>query len=160
MARRPAAAPAESVASGRHPPRVAYLIGRLDRALHRHIAAAVGPFGLTVPEYTALSVLQARGPLSNARLAERSFITPQSMNALVKALEAKGAVLRQPDPSHGRVILFSLSPQGTELLARCDTAVDSLEATMLARLDDGQRAELKSNLRDCVRALSAMSAEL
>jgi DNA-binding MarR family transcriptional regulator len=159
MARRPATAPAVSTVAGRHPPRVAYLVGRLDRALHRHIAAAVGPFGLTVPEYTALSVLQARGPMSNARLAERSFITPQSMNALVKALEAKGTVLRQPDPSHGRVILFSLSPQGTDLLARCDTAVDTLEMAMLAGLDDRQRADLKSHLRGCVRALGALLTE-
>jgi DNA-binding MarR family transcriptional regulator len=160
MARRPAAVPAVSAASGRNPPRVAYLVGRLDRALHRHIAAAVAPFGLTVPEYTALSVLQARGPLSNARLAERSFITPQSMNALVKALEAKGTVLRQPDPSHGRVILFSLSPQGVDLLARCDAAVDSLEATMLAGLDDRQRGDLRERLQACVRALGTLSIEV
>ena len=86
----------------------AYLIGRLDRALRRHLAEAVRPFGLTVPQYTALAVLRSRGELSNARLAERSFMTPQAANEMVKLMESRQWLSRQPDPTHGRIVLILL----------------------------------------------------
>ena len=51
--------------------RIAYSVGRLERAVRRRLAAVTRRFGLTVAQYTALSVLHARGPLSNAQLARR-----------------------------------------------------------------------------------------
>ncbi|MCQ9371865.1 MarR family transcriptional regulator, partial [Corynebacterium sp. 35RC1] len=76
-----------------------YLIGRTDRIVKRRLGEALAPHGLTVPQFTALSVLHARGSLSNAQLAERSFMSPQSANEVVKAMEARGWVTRTPDPT-------------------------------------------------------------
>jgi len=59
-------------------PRLSYAIARLDRVLRRRLTAAVEPTGLTLPAYTALSVLRAQDGLSNAQLARRSLVTPQS----------------------------------------------------------------------------------
>ena len=54
-------------------PRLSYVIGRLDRVLRRRLGAALEPAGLTLPAYTALSVLRDRDGLSNAQLARRSL---------------------------------------------------------------------------------------
>ena len=47
-------------------------------------------YGLTTLQYTTLSVLGAAGELSNAQLARRSYMTPQSMSEVIEALEGPG----------------------------------------------------------------------
>lgn len=135
--------------------RTAYLVGKLDRVLRRRIAEAVAPYGLSVPQYTALSVLNARGVLSNAQLAERSFISPQAANEMVKAMEEHGWLLREPHPSHGRILHLRLTPRGTALLSQCDAAVDEVEADLLKDLLPGERDDLQRLLRACFSALAS-----
>ncbi len=76
------------------PTRLSYLIGQLDRAVSRRLSETLARHGLTRPQYTALSVLRARGRSSNAQIAERSFITPQAANEVVKTMETNGWVMR------------------------------------------------------------------
>jgi len=116
-------------------PRLSYVIGRLDRVLRRRLAAAVEPTGLTLPAYTALSVLRASGRLSNARLARLSLVTPQSMSEVLAQLVEKGYVRRRADPEHGRVIQIELTKAGSRALTRADRAVDEVEQEMLAGAD-------------------------
>jgi len=145
---RPAQVPA------RPPQKTAYLVGRLDRVLRRRIAEALAPHGLTVPQYTALSVLNARGALSNAQLAERSLTSPQAANEMVKAMEEHGWLSREPHPSHGRILHLKLTARGMALLAQCDAAVDEVEADLLRDLLPDERSELQRLLRVCLGALS------
>ena len=46
---------------------------------------------LSLNQYTTLSVLDQRGGLSNAQLARRSLVSPQSMNEVLLALEQRGS---------------------------------------------------------------------
>ena len=94
-------------------PRVSYVIGRLDRALRREIGALVAPHGLSVPQYTVLSILRDRTGLSNAQLARRSFVTPQSMNEVIASLERDGLVARSPAANHGRVLETAVTEAGS-----------------------------------------------
>lgn len=135
---------------------VCYLIGRLDHALNRRIRDALAPLGLSVAQYTMLSFLEAQAQLSNAQLAERSLISPQSANEMIKAMEAKGWVARQADPSHGRIVRLSLTPEGQLQLAEAHARVWRLEAHMLARLTEEQRVALPGTLREILHALSAI----
>ena len=80
-------------------PRLSYVIGRLDRVLRRRLTAAVEPAGLTLPAYVALSVLRAQDGLSNAQLARRSLVTPQSMSEALTQLVERGYVRRRADPA-------------------------------------------------------------
>ena len=136
-------------------PRIGYVVGRLDRALRREIAALVAPFGLTVPKYTALSILRDRPGLSNAQLARRTYVTPQSMNEVLIALEADGLIVRSPAANHGRVVEVVLSDRGNEVLAACDRAVTHMENAMLADLDEAGREQLLEALVNCVYRLGA-----
>ncbi len=136
-------------------PRIGYVVGRLDRALRREIAALVEPHGLTVSKYTALSILRDRPGLSNAQLARRSYVTPQSMNEVLVALEADGFIVRSPAANHGRVVEVTLSARGNEVLAACDRAVTHMENAMLADLDEAGREQLVEALVNCVYRLGA-----
>ena len=136
-------------------PRIGYVIGRLDRALRREIGALVAPHGLTVPKYTALTILRDRPGLSNAQLARRSYVTPQSMNEVLATLEADGLIVRAPAANHGRVVEVTLSDRGHAVLAACDRAVTHMENAMLADLDEAGREQLLETLVNCVYRLGA-----
>jgi DNA-binding MarR family transcriptional regulator len=134
-------------------PRLSYVMGRLDRVLTRRLSAAVEPIGLSLPAYTALSVLRVRDGLSNAHLARLSLVTPQSMSEVLSQLVAKGYVRRRAEPGHGRVIRIELTKAGSRALERGDRAVDEVEREMLVSLDADEAARLRAALQLCGRAL-------
>jgi DNA-binding MarR family transcriptional regulator len=136
-------------------PRLSYVIARLERALRRELADRIQPHGLTVPQYTTLSVLRARSGLSNAQLARRSYITPQTMSEVIAALEEKGLVEREPDPGHRRILRIKVTAKGRRVMARCDAAVEAMEEAMLAELSQDDRDRLIASLRTCVHSLGA-----
>jgi DNA-binding MarR family transcriptional regulator len=146
---------ADRKAPARPAPRISYVIGRLDRALRRQLDESVGAHGLTALQYTTLSVLRARSGLSNAQLARRSFMTPQSMSEVLARLEQKGLIRRGADPDHGRILRVELTPAGHELLAACDRAVDGIEEAMLEQLTPDERETFAAWLTGCVRMLGA-----
>jgi DNA-binding MarR family transcriptional regulator len=109
--------------------------------------------GLTLGQYTALSVFCSSGRLSNAKLAERTMVSPQAANELIKSMEKNGWIVRKPDPNHGRIINISLTREGKQLLTRCNKVIAKLEREMLKGLSDRQIATLHGQLRNAVGML-------
>ena len=137
-------------------PRISYIVARLERAVRAAVNERVRPHGLTTLQYTTLSVLGARGqPLSNAQLARRAYMTPQSMMEVIDALERKGLIRRDPHPSHRRVFPATMTAKGRRVLKACDAAVEEMEDEMRAGLSRGERDSLLVCLKTCVRALHA-----
>ena len=133
--------------------RIAYLIGRVDSALRRAIWEAVSPMNLTLQQFTALSVLRGHDHLSNAELAERTFMTTQ-------ALVRKALIMRRPHPSHGRIIQLRLTAKGEALRSRADAAVLRVEQRMLARLTAATRHGFREHLKACLRALDEHAVDV
>ncbi len=146
----PSVAPREGV-----PPRVGYLIYRVERRLRVRLDDAVRAHGVTTTEYVTLSVLRERDGLSCAQLARWAFVTPQAMNLVVKALERRGLVRRRPDPRHGRVLRASVTPDGLAVLDGCDRGMDEIEAVMLDGLSPETLASVRGALTSCARSLEA-----
>jgi DNA-binding MarR family transcriptional regulator len=136
-------------------PGISYVLGRLDLALTRSLSEGLASLGVTLPQYTALSVLRERGALSNAQLARRVLITPQSTIKVIAALENKGLITRVPDPDHGRILRTLLTPSGQDVLAACDRVTAQVEAKMMEELSAQERAVLRAGLKSCVRSLGA-----
>ncbi len=139
-------------------PRVTYLVGRLNRVLRRRLGDALAAFRVSVPQYTTLSVLHARGNLSNAELAKRAFISPQAMNEVIQGLEARKLVTRQPSSSHGRIVQLLLTQRGLDVMHDCDAAVHRLEQSMLGGLSGLERKMLPGVLAACAHALEHPAA--
>ncbi|MGH8149729.1 MAG: MarR family winged helix-turn-helix transcriptional regulator [Steroidobacteraceae bacterium] len=135
--------------------RIAYSVGRLERAVRRELSRLTRRFGLTVAQYTALSVLRARGEVSNAQLARRSFVSPQAMNELIQAMAGKALLAREPHREHGRIVTLRLTSKGERVLAECDAGVERFEHAMLGRLSEAERAQFQALLRACIEALEA-----
>jgi DNA-binding MarR family transcriptional regulator len=134
-------------------PTLLYLVGRMDRVVRRHIHEVVKARGVSVNQYTTLSVLARRSGLSNAQLARRALVSPQSMNEVLLTLERRGLVRRRAHPDHGRILQTQLTAKGRRLLAACDAGVREVEALMVGDLTPGEQAALRNGLLSGVRAL-------
>jgi DNA-binding MarR family transcriptional regulator len=134
-------------------PTLLYLIGRMDRVVRRHIDDVVKAKGLSVNQYTTLSVLDHRSGLSNAQLARRALVSPQSMNEVLLALERRGLVQRHAHPEHGRILQSRLTAKGRRVLRACDTGVQEVESLMLGNLSQSEQTVLRRGLLSGVRAL-------
>ena len=134
-------------------PTLLYLVGRIDRVVRRAIGAVLKAQGLSVNQYTTLSVLDRRSGLSNAQLARRALVSPQSMNEVLLTLEDRGFVRRRAHPGHGRILQARLTAKGRALLARCDADVYEVEARMVSGLRDEDRRALRSALLSGIRSL-------
>ena len=75
--------------------RVGYLIKRAQTVLHDAMVDALGPYGLTVTQFAVLTALEEEPGLSNADLARRAFVTPQSMHAVLQELESRQLLVRR-----------------------------------------------------------------
>jgi DNA-binding MarR family transcriptional regulator len=135
--------------------RISYVVARLERAVRAAINERVRPYGLTTLQYTTLSVLGRRGGLSNAQLARRSYMTPQSMSEVIEALERKGLIKRDQHPNHRRVFPATLTATGIKVLEACEEAVAIMEEEMLRDLSPDEREALYHGLVSSVRALHA-----
>jgi DNA-binding MarR family transcriptional regulator len=140
-------------------PHISYIVARLERALRKEIGRLVGPRGLSVAQYTTLSILRSRSGLSNAQLARRLWVTPQSMNEVISALERMGLIQRVPDAGNRRILRTALTPVGKETLAACDADILEMEGQMLGDIDAAGHDFLVDALEGCIRRINAVSDE-
>jgi DNA-binding MarR family transcriptional regulator len=134
-------------------PTLLYLVGRIDRVVRRAMGTVLEAQGLSVNQYATLSVLDRLSGLSNAQLARRALVSPQSMNEVLLALEQRGLVRRRAHPDHRRILQARLTAKGRALLARCDAEVHQVEARMVSGLSEDERAALRGALLSSIRTL-------
>jgi DNA-binding MarR family transcriptional regulator len=135
-------------------PRLTYLIKRLEMAERARMEEVLQAHGVTLHQYTALSLLERRDGLSSAQLARRHFVTPQAMNQLVASLERDGLIRREPDPANRKILRASLTDGGRATLTACHTAVDELEQRMLTGFTPDQVREFRAALERGLRGLT------
>lgn len=135
-----------------------YVVGRVNQGIRKEMRARLADLDLSVPEYTALSVLQARPGLSNAQLARRSLLAPQSMLEVLAKLESRGLVRREVDPAHGRILRAALTPAGRTLLARADPAIEAIQEWLLADVPERDRETVLHGMLSAMHKLSDRGA--
>jgi len=133
--------------------RLGYLLKRVQQALVVELDQRLRKLGMTTPQYAALAMLEQYPGASNANLAKRCFVTPQTMHQIVGRLEQHALVLRQPHPEHGKIRQAQLTTEGTRRLQQAHGEVLEVEVQMVRHLseDDRQRAEVL--LKTCLAAL-------
>lgn len=139
--------------------RPGFLIKKAQAVLHAHMTRALHEHGVTLTQFAVLTALAEEPGLSNADLARRAFITPQSMNETLRDLEQRAWVTRSRHPTHGRILRIELTDAGRATLQACEETVTVIEQRMLADLDAGQRRQLASALRSCIAALNPAQSD-
>jgi DNA-binding MarR family transcriptional regulator len=123
-----------------------YLIKRAQAAIHVRLEEIVSAHDLGIPQFVVLSFLSETPGLTNADLARRAFVTPQSMNEVLKQLEASGLVDRRQNPTNARILNAYLTRTGSKKRTAASSQVLDLEARLLSGLTSDERQTLNRSL--------------
>ena len=134
--------------------RPGWLLKRAQDELNSAMTAALHGLGATVSEYAVLTALADEPGMSNADLARRAYVTPQTMNQVLRELERRGWVSRHPHPGHGRILQAELTGAGRQVLGACHHAVGAVEEQMLSGLGPAERKQLVAALQSCIAGLA------
>jgi DNA-binding MarR family transcriptional regulator len=106
---------------------IGFALKQAQQALRTHLDSGLREIGLTTPQYAVLAFLEVEAGASNAALARRAFVTPQTMQAILVALERAGLIARIPHPEHGRVQMTELTARGRGALETASGIVADAE---------------------------------
>jgi DNA-binding MarR family transcriptional regulator len=139
------------------PPQPDFLVQlrRTQHAVRTRLDADLGVTGLTTPQYAVLETLKREGEFSASDLAREFGMTAQTLNVLVKSLEANGLLRRSRHPTHGRILLASLTPAGRRALERGRALGIAVQDRVLA----GLTASDRQTLLRLLQAIEQRSAE-
>ena len=110
--------------------------------LLRRVRGEAGQEGLSWSQAAAMGRLDRTGPMTTADLARAEMVKPQSMGSLLAELEQDGLVERQPHPTDGRQILFSLTDAGVAARRQRHAAKLAWLSAAIARLAVDERRTL------------------
>lgn len=130
-----------------------YLLKEASSALRAAMEEVLRPLGMTITHYSCLELLAQRPGSSNSDLARGAFVTRQSMNVLLQALERDGVVERPATAPSGKALPTRLTEKGRRDLAEASAAVRSVERRMLGGMTDAEQAAARTALRSMVQAL-------
>ena len=136
-------------------PRLLYLVKQLESAIRARMDLVLRSRRITVPQYTALTVLEQHDDMSAAQLARHTFVTAQAMDGVVGALEDAQLIVRHRDPENRRRLVISLTERGRALLEDCRQDIDHIEAVAFSALTADERSSLGEWLSEGRRALAA-----
>jgi DNA-binding MarR family transcriptional regulator len=135
-----------------HQPDFLIQLRRTQHAVRTRLDADLAPTGLTTPQYTVLATLEREGALSASDLARGFGMTAQTVNLLVKGLETGGLLRRDSHPTHGRILLASLTAAGRRALRRGRALAVDAQDRVLLRLSASERATLMRHLVEIEQA--------
>jgi DNA-binding MarR family transcriptional regulator len=130
-----------------------YLLKEASSALRSAMEDVLRPLGMSVTHYSCLELLAQRPGLSSSELARGAFVTRQTMNVLLQALERDGYVSRPAEAPVGKVLPTRLTPRGRRSLEKASAAVRSVEARMLADLTETEQSDAFRILQSMIRSL-------
>ncbi|WP_395245114.1 MarR family winged helix-turn-helix transcriptional regulator [Agromyces sp. MMS24-K17] len=106
------------------------------------VGAALAAHGMRRQHFSVLHALAEQGSVSQAELGRRLGIDRSDLHTVLGDLEASALIVRTPDPRDLRRNAVAITPLGEEALGELDRAIDGAQQTLLAPLDDAERAEL------------------
>lgn len=128
------------------------LIGALLRvpgqAIQRRIIKELNAAGFKELRVPHMAVLQFPGPdgVRPGTLAERSGMSKQAMNQLLRSLETLGYIVRSDAPNEGRARIVRLTKRGHATYAKIHEILRDIEREWSAELGPGSFNKLKALL--------------
>jgi DNA-binding MarR family transcriptional regulator len=109
-------------------------IVRIGETLTQHLTAVLGPFRLTLSQYSVLNSLRRAGEtgLTCGEIAEGLTTRDPDITRLVDRLELRGLVRRLRERPDRRVVRAQLTADGLLLLEQLDAPIGQLHARHVA----------------------------
>jgi DNA-binding MarR family transcriptional regulator len=131
---------------------IPYLLKSLHHTLRQAVDEALRAerIELSFADMATLYVLETEPGLTGAELARRLFVTPQTMNTLLRSLESDQDIERQPHPSNQRAERWYLTKSGASLLGKAKRAGEGVWARLLSALSSREVEQFKGFLQRCI----------
>ncbi|WP_405163827.1 MarR family winged helix-turn-helix transcriptional regulator [Nocardia sp. NBC_01499] len=123
---------------------IAMLLRRAQLRKQTACEAALAQVGVTLPQWGMLYAVAAEPDSSTHALALFIGQSDQSAGAVVARLEQRGLLERRPGA--GKAILHRITPDGAELLQRCNTIAEDVMTRLLTGLTDQSLRILRTSL--------------
>ena len=124
---------------------IAMLLRRAQLRKQLACEAALAEVGLTLPQWGMLYAVALEPDSSTHALALFIGQSDQSAGAVVARLEQRGLLERRPGT--GKAILHRITPDGEELVRRCNAIVEDVMTSLLTGLTDRSLRELGASLQ-------------
>ena len=109
-----------------------YLVRQASVAVRAAMEKALADLDITPPQFAVLTMVVAYPGASGADLARLTFLTPQTINVIVRNLERAGLVEKSAHALHGRILQLTATARGRALLRRCRGRVGAVEDRIAA----------------------------
>lgn len=103
--------------------------------------AVLKPFGLTHVQFVLLASLawlsdaeRPDDPVSQRALADQAATDPMMTSQVVRVLESRGWLTREPHPADGRAVALRITDDGVALVRRAVAAVEQCDEDFFAAL--------------------------
>jgi len=133
--------------------KVGYVLKQAQHALRIRLDGLLQAQDLTMAQYIALSLIEASPRITNAEIARRAFVTPQTMHRIVTDIESAGLVSASADPKNKRLVLRSLTDRGRVLIAYAHGVAATVEQQMLRHFAQEDRQQFVYYLRSAIENL-------
>jgi len=120
-----------------------YLIKEVQQDLRKKMDNTLIDIELTTPQYAVLSQLNEYPGLSNAELARKSFVTPQTMNLIVQNLEGRQLIIRSHSNKHGKIMNTAITEIGSNILKIANSLVFEVEEQIFGGLSKEETNDLR-----------------
>lgn len=117
---------------------VGLLLWQVTNRWQAAIRAALRPFELTHVQFVLLASLTwlgADAPVTQRDLAAHAATDPMMTSQVLRALESRALVTRQPHPDDGRAWSVAVTARGAALANRANAAVEACDADFFAALE-------------------------
>jgi DNA-binding MarR family transcriptional regulator len=126
--------------------RLAYLFKHAERLMADLHVEALAPFDIHGRDLGVLLAIDRFESASQQEVAESLGVDRTTMVAIIDALEAKGIIVRRPDPEDRRRNVVEMTQDGQTLLREATAASDVAEAELLAPLNREESEQLRTLL--------------
>ncbi|OLE24433.1 MAG: MarR family transcriptional regulator [Catenulispora sp. 13_1_20CM_3_70_7] len=133
---------------------ISFLVRHVWLGMRAAIEGELAEFGLTVPQFATLMMLDHAPGMSIAEVARACGTTRQAANEMVTGLQEQGLVERAPHPTDRRVQQLTATEAGRETFRRAGPAVRRREE----ELEAGLSPELRRAGREWMAALAISCA--
>ena len=120
-----------------------YLVRQASVAVRAAMEKVLADLDVTPPQFAVLTMIVAYPGVSGADLARLTFLTPQTINVIVRNLEKMGAIAKTADAEHGRILRLAATAKGQALLKRCRARVTEVEDKLNGLLARGEERAVR-----------------
>jgi DNA-binding MarR family transcriptional regulator len=119
-----------------------YNTSRASHTLVSHFIRGVGSFDLRTVDFSVLSVIGHRPGVTSRQLCQQLNVLPPNMVVLLRDLDKRGLIERQPHPTDRRAMGLLLSASGKALMKKAEKAASAADLLGSTRLSAAERKTL------------------